>query len=334
MDYSVVVPFHNEAGNLPELYRRLTKVMEALAVEYELVLVDDGSSDQTPVLLRDLAALDRHVVGVRLRRNFGQTAALAAGFDRAAGKVIIAMDGDLQHVPEDIPRLVEKLHEGYDIVSGWRQHRQDGWRRTFPSRVANRLMAKASGVAIHDFGTTFKAYRREVLERIPLYGQMHRFIPALASMEGALIAEVPIEDRPRLTGKSHYGLSRTFRVVFDILTIRLLVRYLSRPLHFFGGIGAVMITLAMMLATWLLAKKVLWREDIFIQNGPMLLFAAVMFLGGIQFLGLGLLGDLFARLYYAPAQRSIYSVAQIYGSELPRDSVSQDAVQEAYRTGR
>ncbi|NOT59235.1 MAG: glycosyltransferase family 2 protein [Acidobacteria bacterium] len=307
---------------MPELYCRLTKVMEALSVEYELVFVDDGSSDRTPLLLRDIAALDPRVIGVRLRRNFGQTAALAAGFERATGNVVIAMDGDLQHLPEDIPRFVAKLQEGYDVVSGWRQHRQDGWRRTFPSRIANRLMAKASGVAIHDFGTTFKAYRREVLERIPLYGQMHRFIPALASMEGALIAEVPIEDQPRATGDSHYGLSRTFRVMFDILTIRLLVRYLSRPLHFFGGIGAAMIAVAMTLASWLLAKKMIWREDIFIQNGPMLLFAAVTFLGGMQFLGLGLLGDMFARLYYAPAQRSIYSIAQIYCSELPRDHLA------------
>ena len=326
MDYSIVVPFHNEEGNVPELYRRLTQVMEALQVEgevdYELVFVDDGSSDRTPLLLRDLAALDPRVVGLRLRRNFGQTAALAAGFDRAAGSVIIAMDGDLQHAPEDIPRFVEKMREGYDIVSGWRQHRRDGLRRTFPSKIANRLMAKASGVAIHDFGTTFKAYRREVLERIPLYGQMHRFIPAMASIEGALIAEVPIEDQPRATGQSHYGLSRMLRVMFDILTIRLLVRYLSRPLHFFGGIGMVMITLATTLALWLLTKKFIWHEDIFIQNGPMLLFAAVMFLGGIQFLGLGLLGDLFARLYYAPAQRSIYSVAQIYQREMPHDHLT------------
>jgi glycosyltransferase involved in cell wall biosynthesis len=328
MDYSIVVPIHNEEGSLPELYRRLTDVMETLAVEYELVLVDDGSNDHTPLLLRDMAELDPRVVGVRLRRNFGQTAALAAGFDRAVGNVIIAMDGDLQHLPEDIPRFVEKLREGYDIVSGWRQHRRDGMRRKLPSRIANRLMARASGVAIHDFGTTFKAYRREVLERIPLYGQMHRFIPAMASIEGALIAEVPIEDQPRAAGKSHYGLSRTFRVMFDLLTIRLLVRYLSRPLHFFGGIGAAMMVVAMALATWLLAKKVIGREDIFIQNGPMLLFAAVLFLGGIQFLGLGLLGDLFARLYYAPAHRSIYSIAQIYRSELPAASQFADHLAE------
>ncbi|MFN0083929.1 MAG: glycosyltransferase family 2 protein [Blastocatellia bacterium] len=323
MKHSIVVPFHDEEENLPVLYRRLTTVMEAVGGEYELVFIDDGSADRTPALMKEICALDPRVVGVRLRRNFGQTSALAAGFDHAVGEVIIAMDGDLQHCPEDIPRFLAKIDEGFDVVSGWRQDRQDGFRRTFPSRIANRLMAVASGVQIHDFGTTFKAYRRDVLRRIPLYGQMHRFIPAMASIEGALIAEVPIEDQPRAAGKSHYGFSRTFRVMFDILTIRLIVRYLSRPLHFFGGIGALMISLALALAAWLLFKKLYWREDIFIQNGPMLLFTAVAFLGGIQFLGLGLLGDLFARLYYAPEQRSIYNVARIYRSELSRDSAPE-----------
>ncbi|MDX2031256.1 MAG: glycosyltransferase family 2 protein [Blastocatellia bacterium] len=315
MKYSIVVPFHNEEETLPILHRRLATVMEAAPAEFELVFVDDGSVDRTPALLQEICARDPRVVGVRLRRNFGQTAALAAGFDHATGEVIVAMDGDLQHRPEDIPRFLAKIDEGYDVVSGWRQGRQDGFRRTFPSKIANRLMARASGVPIHDFGTTFKAYRRDVLRRIPLYGQMHRFIPAMASIEGARIAEVPIEDQPRVAGQSHYGLSRTFRVMFDILTIRLLVRYLSRPLHFFGSIGAVMILIAFALAGWLLFKKVVWREDIFIQNGPMLLFSAVAFLGGIQFLGLGLLGDLFARLYYAPEQRNIYSVASVYRAE-------------------
>lgn len=319
MIYSIVVPFHNEEENLPELYRRLTRVMESLGDDYELVFVDDGSSDGTHQLLRQICQLDPRVVGVRLRRNFGQTPALAAGFNQAIGEVIIAMDGDLQHQPEDIPRFVAKLNEGFDVVSGWRQNRQDGFLRTFPSRIANRLMALASGVAIHDFGTTFKAYRREVLERIPIYGQMHRFIPAMASIEGALIAELPIEDKPRLSGKSHYGISRTFRVMFDILTIRFIVRYLSRPLHFFGGVGAAMIAVSGVLAGWLLFKKLFWREAIFIENGPMLIFAAVTFLGGLQFLGFGLLGDLLARLYYAPERRDIYNVARVYRSELPTD---------------
>lgn len=319
MNYSIVVPFHNEEENLPELYRRLTQVMEQIDEDYELVFVDDGSTDRTHQILRDICALDPRVVGVRLRRNFGQTPALAAGFDRAMGEIVIAMDGDLQHQPEDIPRFLSKLNEGYDIVSGWRQNRQDGFLRTFPSKVANQLMAKASGVAIHDFGTTFKAYRREVLERIPIYGQMHRFIPAMASIEGALVAEIPIEDKPRVAGKSHYGITRTFRVMFDILTIRFIVRYLSRPLHFFGSIGSVMILVAALLAVWLLIKKALLGEHIFIKNGPMLIFAAVTFLGGLQFLGFGLLGDLLARLYYAPERRDIYNVARVYQSELPAE---------------
>ncbi|HZS03338.1 MAG TPA: glycosyltransferase family 2 protein [Blastocatellia bacterium] len=317
MRFSIVIPFHNEEGNIEPLYRRLTAVMESLGEEYELVFVDDGSTDETQVTLKQISRLDPRVVGIRLRRNFGQTAALSAGFDLATGEIIIAMDGDQQHQPEDIPRFIEKIGQGYDVVSGWRQNRSDGLRRTLPSKVANKLMAKASGVPLHDFGTTFKAYRGEVLKSIPIYGQMHRFIPAMASIEGALITEVPIEDVPRASGKSHYGLSRTFRVMFDILTIRLLVRYSSRPLHFFGGIGVSMIAVALGLAGWLLLKKVWWGENIFIQNGPMLLFCAVAFLGGVQFLGLGLLGDLFARLYYAPEQRSIYNVARVYRTELP-----------------
>lgn len=317
MNYSIVVPFHNEEENLPELYRRLKLVMEQLDDDYELVFVDDGSTDRTHQILRDICQLDPRVVGVRLRRNFGQTPALVAGFDKAVGAIVIAMDGDLQHQPEDIPRFVAKLAEGFDIVSGWRQNRQDGFLRTFPSRIANRMMAAASGVAIHDFGTTFKAYRREVLELIPIYGQMHRFIPAMASIEGAVIAEIPIEDKPRLNGSSHYGISRTFRVMFDILTIRFIVRYLSRPLHFFGSVGAAMIAISSVLAGWLLLKKLIWREAIFIENGPMLIFAAVTFLGGLQFLGFGLLGDLLARLYYAPQRRDIYNVARVYRSELP-----------------
>ena len=312
MRLSIVVPFHNEEANIAPLYRRLRAVLEALTVEYELIFVDDGSNDDTQAILQDIALRDPHVTGVRLRRNFGQTAALAAGFDRASGEVIIAMDGDLQHQPEDIPRFLDKIAQGYDIVSGWRQHRHDGWLRTFPSQVANWLMARACSIPLHDFGTTFKAYRSDILHRIPLYGQMHRFIPALASLEGASMTEIPIADVQRVNGRSHYGLARTFRVLFDILTIRFLLTYLSRPLHFFGSVGLAMICIALPLATWLLVKKLVFGQDIFLQHGVMLLFCVVTFLGGLQFLGLGLLGELFTRLYYAPAQRSIYSVARIY----------------------
>ncbi|HYE76271.1 MAG TPA: glycosyltransferase family 2 protein, partial [Blastocatellia bacterium] len=319
--YSVVVPFHNEEGNIKPLYERLTSVMESIAVDdYELILVDDGSVDGTHTILRELAHYDPRVVGVRLRGNFGQTAALAAGFDRAMGEIVIAMDGDQQHKPEDIPRFLEKIDEGFDVVSGWRQNRRDGLLRTFPSKIANKLMARASQVPLHDFGTTFKAYRREVLERIPLYGQMHRFIPALAHFEGATITEVQIEDVPRATGRSHYGISRTFRVLFDILTIRFLLKYQARPFHFFGKIGLTLITVSGLIAAWLLAKKLMWAEDIFIKNGPLLLFSAVTFLAGVQFLGLGFIGDLFARLYYAPEKRTVYNIARVYRSEWPEEA--------------
>src|SRR5437588_166966 len=228
--YSIVVPLHNEQENVTDLYDRLKAVMEAHGETFEIVLVDDGSSDHTFAMLREIAAVDSRVTVVKLRRNFGQTAGLAAGFDHARGEYIIAMDGDLQHDPSDIPLFLEKIAAGYDIVSGWRKVRVDNfWMRRIPSRIANWMMAKISGVDIHDFGTTFKAYRRDILEQVPLYGELHRFIPALASWHGATICEVPIRNVNRERGVSHYGITRTFRVFFDLLTIRFLLKYLSRP---------------------------------------------------------------------------------------------------------
>ncbi len=236
--YSIVVPLHNEQENVTDLYDRLKAVMEINGESFEIVLVDDGSNDKTFAMLREIAAVDSRVTVVKLRRNFGQTAGLAAGFDHARGEYIIAMDGDLQHDPADIPLFLEKIAAGYDIVSGWRKVRVDNfWMRRIPSRIANWMMAKLSGVDIHDFGTTFKAYRRDILEQVPLYGELHRFIPALASWHGASICEVPIRNVNRERGTSHYGIARTFRVFFDLLTIRFLLRYLSRPLHFFGTFG-------------------------------------------------------------------------------------------------
>ena len=222
--FSIVVPFHNEEENVTVLYARLKQVMEQVGDSFELVLVDDGSRDRTYKLLEEIAAVDSRVLIVKLRRNFGQTSALAAGFDHASGEFILAMDGDLQHDPNDIPAFIEKLDEGYDVVSGWRRERIDNFiMRRIPSRCANWIMAKFSGVDIHDFGTTFKAYRREVIHSIPLYGEMHRFIPALASWYGASICEIPIRNINRESGKSHYGIGRTFRVFFDLMTIRFLL---------------------------------------------------------------------------------------------------------------
>ena len=232
--YSIVIPLHNEQENVTDLYDRLKAVMETSGDTFEIVFVDDGSSDETFHLLRQIAGVDSRITVVRLRRNFGQTSALAAGFDNARGEYIIAMDGDLQHDPSDIPLFLEKLSEGYDIVSGWRKQRIDNlWLRRIPSRCANWLMAKLSGVDIHDFGTTFKAYRRDILEQVPLYGELHRFIPALASWHGASICEVPIRNINRERGASHYGISRTFRVFFDLITIRFLLEVSRRGRYIF-----------------------------------------------------------------------------------------------------
>src|SRR3954452_3405590 len=261
--FSIVVPFHNEEENVTALYARLKQVMEQVGDTFELVLVDDGSSDRTYKLLEEIAAVDSRVLVVKLRRNFGQTSALAAGFDNASGEYILSMDGDLQHDPNEIPNFLEKPEEGYDVVSGWRKERIDNFvLRRFPSRCANWLMAKLSGVDIHDFGTTFKAYRREVIQNIPLYGELHRFIPALASWHGATICEIPIKNVNRERGVSHYGIGRTFRVFFDLITIRFLLRYLSRPLHFFGTFGAGGIVSGSFIALWLACQKLLHNANV------------------------------------------------------------------------
>src|SRR5947209_16542986 len=289
--------------------------MEAHGESFEIVLVDDGSNDQTFTMLREIAAVDSRVIVVKLRRNFGQTAGLAAGFDHARGEYIIAMDGDLQHEPADIPLFLEKISEGYDIVSGWRKRRIDNfWLRRFPSRCANWLMAKLSGVDIHDFGTTFKAYRREILDQVPLYGELHRFIPALASWHGASICEVPIQNTVRERGASHYGLGRTIRVFFDLITIRFLLRYLSRPLHFFGTAGMLGVMAGGALGLWLVVWKLLYGISVMEHHGPLMIFGAVLILGGVQLIALGLLGEMQVRHYHEPSRRAPYSVARVLRS--------------------
>ena len=311
--YSIVVPFHNEEENVTVLYARLKQVMEQVGEPFELVFVDDGSVDRTYKLLEEIAAVDSRVLIVKLRRNFGQTSALAAGFDHASGEFVLAMDGDLQHDPNDIPAFLEKLDEGYDVVSGWRKVRIDNFiLRRVPSACANWLMAKLSGVNIHDFGTTFKAYRREVIQNIPLYGEMHRFIPALASWYGASICEIPIRNVNRERGKSHYGIGRTFRVFFDLLTIRFLLRYMGRPLHFFGGFGVLgMLTGGGMASTLLVMKLLNPQMNVMDLHGPMLVFASVLLVAGIQLLAIGLLGELQVRHYYTSQHPASYTVDRL-----------------------
>jgi glycosyltransferase involved in cell wall biosynthesis len=319
--FSIVVPFHNEEENVTNLYARLKQVMEQVGHTFELVLVDDGSSDRTYKLLEEIAAVDSRVLVVKLRRNFGQTSALAAGFDHASGEYILSMDGDLQHDPNEIPNFLEKLEEGYDVVSGWRKERIDNFvMRRFPSRCANWLMAKLSGVDIHDFGTTFKAYRREVIQNIPLYGEMHRFIPALASWYGASICEIPIRNVMRQKGKSHYGISRTFRVFFDLLTIRFLLKYMSRPLHFFGSFGALGILAGSIISMILLGLKIIHpHANVMDEHGPMFVIAGVLILAGIQMLAIGLLGELQVRHYYTNQQRTPYAIERLVRLRAPEE---------------
>ena len=312
LKYSIVVPFHNEEENVTTLYDRLKAVMEQVGDTFELVFVDDGSRDRTYRFLEEIAAVDSRVLVIKLRRNFGQTSALAAGFDHAQGGFVLAMDGDLQHDPEEIPNFLAKLEEGYDVVSGWRSQRGDNMLlRRIPSRAANWLMAKLSGVSIHDFGTTFKAYRREVIQNIPLYGEMHRFIPALASWYGASICEIPISNPQRVFGKSHYGISRTIRVFFDLMTIRFLLRYMTRPLHFFGSIGALGMVSGATLAAWLLALKLLTGQHVMDAHGPLFVVSGVLLLAGIQMMGIGLLGELQVRHFHTAAHRAPYAVERI-----------------------
>jgi glycosyltransferase involved in cell wall biosynthesis len=287
--------------------------MEQVGDSFELVLVDDGSNDRTYKLLEEIAAVDSRVLVVKLRRNFGQTSALAAGFDHASGEFILAMDGDLQHDPNDIPAFLEKLEEGYDVVSGWRKERIDNFiLRRIPSRCANWLMARLSGVDIHDFGTTFKAYRREVIQNIPLYGEMHRFIPALASWYGASICEIPIHNINRERGKSHYGLGRTFRVFFDLMTIRFLLKYMSRPLHFFGGLGALGIFGGSSIAAILLGMKMFNPHmDVMGDHGPIFVVGAVLIVAGIQLLAIGMLGELQVRHHFTGKHPAAYTVDRL-----------------------
>jgi glycosyltransferase involved in cell wall biosynthesis len=322
--YSIVVPFHNEEENVTTLYDRVKLVMEQIGDSFEMVFVDDGSRDRTYRLLEEIAAVDSRVLVIKLRRNFGQTSALAAGFDHAQGDMLLAMDGDLQHDPEEIPNFFARLEEGYDVVSGWRTNRGDNlFLRRIPSGCANWMMARLSGVDIHDFGTTFKAYRREVIHNIPLYGEMHRFIPALASWYGASICEIPISNPPREHGTSHYGLSRTLRVFFDLLTIRFLLRYMTRPLHFFGSIGAMGILSGSFLAVWLMALKVLTGQHVMSEHGPLFVMAAVFLLGGIQMLGIGLLGELQVRHFHTAAHRAPYAVDRILRLRSSEESLLQ-----------
>jgi glycosyltransferase involved in cell wall biosynthesis len=308
---SIVIPIHNEEPSILPLYDRLISVLEGLNKPFEIIFIDDASSDRSFDLLANLAETDTRMKVIRLRRNFGQTAALSAGFDEAQGSVIISLDGDLQHDPDDIPALLAKIDEGYDIASGWRKDRVDNAiTRKIPSRIANWMMARISGIQLRDFGTTFKAYRAEVLKDINLYGELHRFIPALASFYGARIAEVPIRNVPRPHGDSHYGIGRTFNVLFDILTIKFLLKYFTRPMHFFGRMGLVGLSLGTLILGTLAIHK-FWGHSILEDHGALAVAGALLLLSGLMMFTTGLLGEVLMRTYFESQGRRIYAVREI-----------------------
>ena len=308
--YSVVVPIYNERESIEELYRRIVAAMKALDRPYEIVFVNDGSRDGSEAVLERIARADSRVVYVSLRRNFGQATALQAGFDHARGDVLICMDGDLQHDPGEIPLFVAKIDEGFDIVSGWRVRRCDNLlSRRLPSRIANWLLAKLSGVTLHDFGTTFKAYRREVLDGVRLYGDMHRFVPAICARLGATIAEVPIANVPRAAGRSNYGIGRTFRVAMDILTMRFMTAYLTRPMHFFGKWGMVSGLSGASIFGYLLVRKLLdFHFSLIQEHEPLMELGSLLIVTSLLMLATGLIAEFMVRVYFEGSGASTYAV--------------------------
>jgi glycosyltransferase involved in cell wall biosynthesis len=314
---SVVVPLYNEEGSLHQLVEKLLEVLRPLGLAFELVLVDDGSRDATPQILGQMASQVPELVAVLLRRNYGQTAAMAAGFDSSRAPIIVTMDGDLQNDPADIPLLIDTLEEeGYDLVSGWRHQRQDGaLNRLLPSLIANRLIARVTGVRLHDYGCSLKAYRREVVADMNLYGELHRFLPALAFIEGARIGEVRVQHHPRRYGNSKYGIDRTFRVLMDLLTVWFMKRFLTRPMHVFGLAGLTTLGLGLLIALWLVGEKLLLGTNI--GNRPLLLMAVLAILSGVQLFCFGLLSELQMRTYHESQGRPIYRVrATLRGSAI------------------
>ena len=307
-ELSVVVPLYNEEASVPPLVAQLLEALRPLGRSFELVLVDDGSRDGTAPVLRDLCASVPELVAVLLRRNYGQTAAMAAGFDASRGAVIITLDGDLQNDPADIPMLLEQLEQGQlDLVSGWRHQRQDNTvSRLLPSLLANRLIAGVTGVRLHDYGCSLKAYRREVLADLNLYGELHRFLPALAFIEGARIGEVKVNHHPRRYGRSKYGIDRTFRVLMDLLTVWFMKRFLTRPMHVFGFAGLLTLGAGLALLLWLIGEKLVLGTDI--GDRPLLLMAVLAILSGVQLFGFGLLAELQMRTYHESQGRPIYRV--------------------------
>jgi glycosyltransferase involved in cell wall biosynthesis len=309
-ELSVVVPLLDEAPNVGALCREVVETLEAWGRTFEVVLVDDGSTDETFELLSRLQATDRRLRVIRLRRNFGQTAAFSAGFDRARGRLIVTADGDLQNDLRDIPRMVEKIEEGFDIVCGWRKDRKDHWlSRRVPSVIANALISRATGVRLHDYGCSLKIFRAEVVKSLRLYGEMHRFIPAIASDQGVRIAEVVVNHRPRRFGVSKYGISRTIRVILDLATVKFLLSYSTRPLQIFGLVGVAMGTAGTLISAWLGYVRLFGGQSI--GDRPLLLFGILLMFTGLQLVTLGLLAEMQARTYHESQGKPTYYIREL-----------------------
>jgi glycosyltransferase involved in cell wall biosynthesis len=309
-ELSIVIPLFNEQDSIAPLYEELSVVLAGLGRTYEVIAVDDGSTDASLPRLREIHSRDPRWRIITFRRNFGQTAGFSAGFDYARGDVVITMDADLQNDPAGIPLLLDKMAEGYDVVSGWRKDRADAYlSRRVPSMIANRLVSRASGVPLHDYGCSLKAYRSEVVKGIRLYGQMHRFVPAVAAWMGVTVAEVPVPHRARQFGKSKYGIDRTIRVILDLITVRFMLGYLTRPLHVFGGIGLMSTGLGVLLGLYLVFVKLAQGQDI--GSRPLLSLAVLLMIVGVQFVGMGLLAELIVRTYYEATDKRIYVVREV-----------------------
>ncbi|MSQ10021.1 MAG: glycosyltransferase [Dehalococcoidia bacterium] len=317
MAYSLIIPVYNEEGNLTPLHERVTAAMAELPGQYELILVDDGSRDGSAQELADIAARDQRVKVVQFRRNFGQTAAMSAGIDHSRGDILVFLDADLQNDPADIPRLIAKLNEGYDVVSGWRKDRQDAFlTRTFPSRIANALISWGTGVALHDYGCSLKAYRREVLEQVHLYGEMHRFIPAYAALVGAEITELPVRHHARVRGKSKYGLNRTAKVVLDLMTAKFMASYATKPIYVFGGVGMLLVGLAVLCITVAMLQKLFLGVSL-IQT-PLTLLSAILGATGFIAILQGLNAEVAIRTYHESQHKPIYTVKRVLNGDPPQ----------------
>jgi glycosyltransferase involved in cell wall biosynthesis len=313
-EVSVVVPLFNEADNILPLYHALHHAMALIGRRWEVIFVDDGSTDSTYPVLCDLHAQEKARVRVlRLRRNFGQTAAMSAGFDAARGPIIVSMDGDLQNDPSDIESLLKTLDDGYDAVSGWRVHRQEGfWLRRLPSRMANWLISRITGIHLHDYGCTLKAYRADVVKELRLYGEMHRFIPALIGGNGARIAELPVQHHARRHGRSKYGLSRTLRVLFDLMTVKFWLSFLTRPLQIFGLLGVATGGLGVLICLYLAVLKLAWQEPL--AQRPLLMLGVLLVVVGVQFICMGILAELQTRTYHESSNKPIYTIRDVLDS--------------------